>query len=93
MGSYSIGEAVNLVVEKSQWKSKITELRLRAEWEQIMGKTISRYTRSLSLNGKELSIYTDIAPLKHELQTGKTQLIEKINQYFKDVVVNEIQVK
>ena len=93
MGSYSIGEAVNLVVEKSHWKSKITELRLRAEWEQIMGKTISRYTRSLSLNGKELSIYTDITPLKHELQTGKTQLIEKINQYFKDVVVNDIQVK
>ena len=42
MGSYSIGEALNLLLERSKWKPKVTELRLREEWEEIVGKTISR---------------------------------------------------
>ena len=42
MGSYSIGEALNLLLEKSRWKPKVVELRLRQEWEQITGKTIAQ---------------------------------------------------
>ena len=93
MGSYSVGEALNLVIEKSHWKQKITELRMREEWVEIVGKTIAKYTRNINMQGKTLTIYTDIAPLKHELMLGREHLVAKINEYFKDVVVSEIQVK
>ena len=93
MGSYSVGEAINLVIEKSHWKQKITELRMKEEWVEIVGKTIAKYTRNIYMQGKVLTIYTDIAPLKHELMLGREQLIAQINEYFKEVVVNEIQVK
>ena len=93
MGSYSIGEALNLLLEKSHWKPKVTELRMKQEWEAIVGKTISKYTRSISLTGKRLIIYTDVAPLKQELQLGKEQLVARINEYFEEKVVDEIIVK
>jgi predicted nucleic acid-binding Zn ribbon protein len=93
MGSYSIGEALNLLLEKSHWKPKVTELRMRQEWEAIVGKTISKYTRSISMNGKKLTIYTDVAPLKQELLLGKEQLVNNINEYFKERVVDEIIIK
>ncbi len=93
MGSYSIGEALNLLLEKSHWKPKVIELRMRDEWETIVGKTISKYTRSISLNGKKLTIYTDVAPLKQELLLGKEQLVANINEYFNEKVVDEIIVK
>ena len=92
MGSYSIGEALKLLLEKSHWAPKVTELRMRDEWEQIVGKTISKYTRNINLYGKVL-IYTDVAPLKQELLLGKDQLIVRINEYFEERVVEEIQIK
>ncbi len=73
MGSYSIGEALNLLLEKSHWKPKVVELRMR--------------------DGKKLTIYTDVAPLKQELLLGKEQLIARINEYFEDKVVDEIIIK
>jgi len=93
MGSYSIGEALNLLLEKSRWKPKVNELRMRQEWETIVGKTISKYTRNLYLSGKILTIYTDVAPLKQELVAGKEQLINHINEYFEERIVEEIHIK
>jgi predicted nucleic acid-binding Zn ribbon protein len=93
MGSYSIGEALNQLLEKSRWKPKVHELRMRQEWEQIVGKTISKYTRNLYLSNKILTIYTDVAPLKQELQVGKEQLMKNINEYFEEIVVEEINIK
>jgi len=93
MGSYSIGEAINLLMERSHWKPKIFALRISQEWEQITGKTIARYTRSVNMQGKTLVIYTDVAPLKQEIQFGKEQLIARINEYFNERVVEDIVVK
>jgi predicted nucleic acid-binding Zn ribbon protein len=93
MGSYSISEALNLLLEKSQWKPKVVELRMRQEWEAIVGKTISKYTRSINLWGKMLTIYTDVAPLKQELLLGKEQLVVRINEYFGEKVVEQVIIK
>jgi predicted nucleic acid-binding Zn ribbon protein len=93
MGSYSIGEALNLLMERSHWKPKVFALRISQEWEEITGKTIARYTRSVNMQGKTLIVYTDVAPLKQELQFGKDQLIARINEYFNERVVEDIVVK
>lgn len=93
MGSYSIGEAINLLLEKSKWKPKVHELRLRNEWEAIAGKTIAKYTRNLNIRDKSLTIYTDVAPLKQELLLGKEQMIARINEYFGETVVTELIIK
>lgn len=63
------------------------------EWEAITGKSIAKYTRSVNLEGKKLTIYTDVAALKQELQYGKEQLIIRINEYFNERVVEEIIIK
>lgn len=93
MGSYSIGEAISLLLEKSKWKHKVNELRMQQEWEQITGKTIARYTRNIALYNDVLTVYTDVAALKQELYFGKQQLIERINEYFQERVVGDIIVK
>lgn len=93
MGQYSIGEAMKLLMEKSGWTPKVTELRMRQEWEEIVGKTISKYTRNMMLQGTKLTIYSDVAALKQELYFGKEQLIARINEYFAETVVTEIIVK
>jgi predicted nucleic acid-binding Zn ribbon protein len=93
MPTYSIGEAISLLLEQSKWKPKMHELRLREEWAQIVGKTISRYTRNLSLADKKLVIFTDVAALKQEIMFSKAQLIQSINTHFGETVVLDIIVK
>jgi predicted nucleic acid-binding Zn ribbon protein len=93
MGSYSMSEAINLLLEKSQWKPKIQELRMKQEWELIVGKTISKYTKQINLYQKKLTITTDVPALKQELHLGKAQLIQNINEYFKERVVEDIIIK
>ena len=93
MGSYSIGEALSLLLEKSKWTPKVHELRLRQEWEQITSKTIAKYTRNLSLREGTLTIYTDVAALKQELHFGREPLMVTINNYFGEKVVTAILVK
>lgn len=93
MGSYSIGDALNLLFEKSNWKPKVIAVRMSEEWEAITGKTIAKYTKSVNMQGKTLTIYTDVAPLKQELLLGREQLINTINEYFKERVVEEIIIK
>ena len=93
MSQYSIGEALNLLMERSNWKPKVIALRMSQEWEAITGKTIAKYTRSVNMNNKTLTIYTDVAPLKQELQLGKEQLIVRINEYFNERVVEDIVIR
>ncbi len=93
MGEYSIGEAMKLLMEKSGWKPKVSELRMRQEWEEIVGKTISKYTRNILLRDSTLTIYCDVGALKQELYFGKEQLIARINEYFEEPLITEIIVK
>jgi predicted nucleic acid-binding Zn ribbon protein len=93
MGSYSIGEALRLLIEKSGWKPHVNEVRMREEWENIVGKTISKYTRNILLSNTTLIIYTDVAPLKTELMMGREQLVQRINEYFQERVITDIVIK
>lgn len=93
MGEYSIGEAIQMLMKRSGWKPKVAEIRIREEWEQIVGKTVAKYTRDLKLYSGKLIIYTDVAALKQELTFGKEQLINNINEYLGETAVTEIVIR
>lgn len=93
MGQHSIGEALKIFLERSNWKPKLTEYRLREEWPAIVGKTIAKYTRDITLVNKQLHVKCDVAVVKQELYYGKEQLIANINQYFQEKVVEDVIIK
>src|SRR5690242_12017987 len=63
----TVGEALQLYLRKSPLKPRLDEYRVQAKWEQVMGKTIARYTTSLQLIRRKLFITTPVASLKQEL--------------------------
>jgi predicted nucleic acid-binding Zn ribbon protein len=69
------------------------QIRMRTDWEKIVGKTIAKYTQEVHLYNRILTITTTVAPLKQELRYAKDQLIQSINQHFGEAVVKEIQIK
>lgn len=90
MAEYSIKEAIDRMLKESNWKYRYQVTKLKQDWEVLMGKTVAKHTKDLIIKERKLYIYTDIAPLKHELNYNKQLLVEKINQYFEDTFINEI---
>lgn len=93
MAQYSIGEAIQQLLETQQWKGKIQQIRLKEEWADIAGVTIAKYTNDLVINGTTLYLSTDIAALKNEIMINKMSIIAKINEHFDDRVVTELVVR
>jgi len=93
MAAITIGEALREIMKSNNWKSRMDAIRLKSEWETIMGKTIAKYTKEVHLQNGILTIFSDVAPLKQELYVGRQQIIQNINDYFNENLIKEVRIK
>lgn len=90
MGEYHIGDALKKMVAKSNMRSQLQAVQIEAVWEQLMGKTISKYTETIKIVNHTLFISTTVGPLKNELMYQKKIIIERVNDAFGEAVVKEV---
>jgi len=90
MGEFSIGDAIQQFLEKSRIKGDIQAMQIEDAWEQIMGKTIARFTDKLQIFGDKLIITTHVAPLKQELIYQRDKIRQRVNEAFGKRVINEV---
>ncbi len=93
MGEYSIREAMQKFLEGSRIKGGIQALQIEDVWEEIMGKTIARYTDKLQIIGDKLIITTHVAPLKNELIYQRDKIRQRVNEALKQQVISEVIVQ
>lgn len=93
MSEFSIGDAIREFLNQSRLKGDIQALQIEDVWEQIMGKTIARYTEKLQIIGDKLIITTNVAPLKHELIYQRDKIKQRVNEALKQRVINEVIVQ
>lgn len=89
----SIGDALHSFLKSANWQNRLYEMRIRDDWEIIMGTTIAKYTKDVKLYDHTLTIYTDMPVLKNELHLGKTQIIDNINRYLGINILRSVVVK
>jgi hypothetical protein len=90
MGEFSIGEAMQEFLSGSRIKGGIQALQVESVWEDIMGKTIARYTDKLQIIGDKLIISTSVAPLKNELKFQKEKIKQRVNEALQQKIINEV---
>ena len=93
MGEISLQDAIQEFLKHSRLKSGIQALRIEEIWEEVMGKTIAKYTDKIQLINHTLYITTTVAPLKNELLYQKEKIIERINEILNEKLVTEVIVK
>jgi len=71
-------------------KPKLDQLKVKSIWENMMGPSINKYTREVSLRKGKLMVQIDSAPLKQELSFGKEKIIKMMNEEIGEVVVKEV---
>ena len=93
MGEYSLGDALRNFLHQSRLKGSIQALQIEEVWEQIMGKTVARYTDKIQIHGHTLYINTAIAPLKQELLYQKEKILQRVNEALGENVIREVVIK
>ncbi len=93
MGEFSMQQAMKLFLKQSRLKGNIQALQIEDVWEQIMGKTIAKYTDKIQIINQTLFITSTVAQLKHELLYQKEKIIERVNEALGEKVVNEVVIR
>lgn len=93
MGEISLQDAIQQFLSKSRLKTGIQALRIEEIWEEVMGKTIARYTDKIQVINHTLFVYTNVAPLKNELLFQKEKIIERVNEALGEKLIKEVVVK
>lgn len=93
MGEYSIGDALKIFLQKSRLRGGIRSLQITDVWEQLMGKTIARYTDKIQIIDHTLFITTTVAPLKNELLYQKEKIIQRVNEALGEKLVYDVVIQ
>ena len=93
MAQMQIGDAIREFLNKSNLKTGLRALQIEDVWEEIMGKTIARYTDKIQIIKNTLFIYTSVGALKQELIYQKPKIIERVNEALHENVITDVIVK
>ncbi len=93
MGEYSIADAIQKFLEQSRIKGSIQALQIEDMWEEIMGKTIAKYTEEIRIINDTLFITTHVGPLKQELIFQKEKIKLRVNEALGKNLIKEIIIK
>lgn len=93
MGEFSLQDAMNHFLKTSRLKNGIRAVRIEEIWEEIMGKTVAKYTDKIQITGDTLFITTGVAALKNELIFQKEKIIERVNESLGDTAIKNIVIR
>ena len=93
MGEYSIGDAMKDMISKSNLRNGVRAVQIEEVWENLMGKTISKYTQKIKIVNQTLFVSTHVGPLKNELMYQKPQIIQRINEAFGEKVIGFVVIE
>jgi predicted nucleic acid-binding Zn ribbon protein len=93
MGELSLGDALKKFLNQSHLKGSIQALQIEEIWEQVMGKTIARYTEKIQIHGNVLYINTTVAPLRQELIYQKDKIIQRVNEALGEKAIKDVVIK
>lgn len=88
-----MGEAIQQFLQKSRLKGSVQALQITELWEQIMGKTVAKYTESIKIYGDKLYVTTSMAPLKQELLFQKDKIVERVNEALGEKLIREVVIQ
>jgi hypothetical protein len=92
MAEFSMQEALQQFLKQSKIKSAIQAIQIEELWEELMGKTISKYTDSIKIIGSTLFVHTSVAPLRNELLYQKDAIIQRVNDAMGEAIVKEVKI-
>ncbi len=83
-------DSIDDFFSNNQFGEKMLEMKLRHDWEIIMGKVIAERATILDINNGVLSLKVNSAALRNELTMNMTKFIEHLNKNTKEGFIKQI---
>jgi predicted nucleic acid-binding Zn ribbon protein len=86
----SIKDAIEQMLNVYKLKRRFDETSVVAHWPEIVGKPMANRTKELFVRDKKLFLRTESSVVKNQMMLMRQQIIDKINEEAKSVIVEEI---
>ncbi|MDX5321619.1 MAG: DUF721 domain-containing protein [Bacteroidota bacterium] len=87
-----LGKVLEDLLHTYRLKSKVNEVNLVREWENVVGPLIAKKTEKILLKDGVLHITINSAPLKQELSYSKDQIMQLIEERFGKGYIRALEV-
>jgi predicted nucleic acid-binding Zn ribbon protein len=86
----SLKEAIEQMLQVYKIKRRFEETAVVSAWPELVGKSVANRTKELFIHDKKMFLRIESSVIKNELMLMRTQIINKINDRAKEILVEEI---
>ncbi|WP_428327413.1 DUF721 domain-containing protein [Mucilaginibacter sp.] len=86
----SLKDAIEQMLQVYKIKRRFDETAVIATWPDLVGKPVANRTKEIFIHDKKLFLRIESSVIKNELIMMRTQIIDKINEQAKGILVEEI---
>jgi predicted nucleic acid-binding Zn ribbon protein len=86
----SMKEAIEQMLNVYKIKRRFDETGVLAAWPQLVGTSVANRTKELFIRDRKLFLRIESSVIKNELMMMRTQIVDKINEEAKGILVEEI---
>ncbi len=86
----SLSDLLKDFVSESDFGRKLKEVDIVQSWENLLGKTVARYTRNLSILNGILYVEITSPVVKNELFMMREEICRKINEKEGETIISKI---
>lgn len=86
----SIGDLIRKYLRHEGLETPLNEKRLIDAWSEILGPSITSYTRNIYIRNQILYVQLNSAPLRQELMMGREKLVRSLNKHVGATVITNI---
>lgn len=86
----TLKEAIEQMLQVYKIKRRFDETGITTVWPELVGKSVANRTKEIFIRDKKLFLRIESSVIKNELVMMRTQIIDKINNEAKSVLVEEI---
>lgn len=87
-----IGDVVYQCLREAGLEMPLNEFRLMQAWNEVLGKTVSKYTADLRIYNQVLFVKMTSAALRNEILMRRTALVQALNEHVGAQVITSISV-
>lgn len=86
----TMGDALLSFLREEGLETPLLEYRITQAWPDVMGKTISRYTRQVFVRDGKLQVQITSAPLRQNLMMEHKRIAQKLNEHVGSYVISDV---
>lgn len=76
----TIAEVISQLLKAKGFENKLLEVRMIRFWEELLGKTVARYTKHMYVKNNTLYVTLTSSIVRNEIMLIRDELIRKLNE-------------